>query len=101
MIITILAMLLMISIVGNAILLLGVRELEAKAKAKPKAIEAPKAICDCEHPLSMHDTIDGCAAKLIRVQGQLMKNSYTCPCKKYIGPVPMTQYFDDQLKELR
>lgn len=99
--ITILAILLMISVIGNGILLHGVRELDGQLKAKPKALAAPvKAVCDCEHPLSMHDDQEGCAAKLIRIQGQLMKNSFTCPCKKYIGPLPMTEYFDDQLKEL-
>jgi hypothetical protein len=56
----------------------------------------PKPVCGCKHDLAFHGP-DGCEQYMILIDGRVMQKSYKCRCQKYTGPVPLTQYFDDQL----
>lgn len=91
---------LVLSIVNSAIAFKLLMTKQVQAPAPVKEIERVKAICDCDHPMSMHTDEKGCTQQLFRLDGQITNKSYTCYCKRYIGPLPLTQYFDDQIKEL-
>src|SRR6476661_138614 len=57
-----------------------------------------KAMCECGHVSSMHKDNTRCQQETFYLDGVLCKQSFRCRCRKYVGPVPMTQYFDDQLE---
>lgn len=70
-------------------------------KEKVKEIEVvKKAICECDHASSFHDKTGKCRKQMFRLDGQVTKTAYECDCRKYTGPIPLTQVYDEQYREL-
>lgn len=69
-------------------------------KTEYKEIEVIKrAICECSHESSKHDN-KGCRQQMFKLDGHSVNKSYECYCVKYVGPTPMSEYFDDALLQL-
>jgi hypothetical protein len=79
-------------------------KLNPVVKTEVKEIEVIKrAVCECEHISSNHKNGTGsCQALTFYTdEGKVkLSRSIECPCTKYTGPVPLSEYFDDQIKEL-
>ena len=58
-----------------------------------------RAVCECGHESSKHNG-RGCQQQMFKLDGQLTKNSYVCFCTKYVGPEPLSEYFDDMARQL-
>ena len=76
----------------------------APTKIEYKEIEVvKKAMCECDHVSSAHKAGTGpCQTLTFFTDGGKVKTNKAieCPCTKYTGPIPLTQYFDDQQREL-
>lgn len=59
-----------------------------------------KAMCECEHPSSVHNERGRCRQEMFMLDGIQTSKSYQCFCAKYTGPTPLSEYFDDQAREL-
>jgi len=98
----VLLILFFISMAANAALAAKVAYNHAHpiVKTQYKEIEVvKKAICECDHESSKHNN-SGCQQQMFTLDGNTTTKSYKCFCTKYVGPIPMTQYFDDQMREL-
>lgn len=64
-------------------------------RRKPKPV---KAICDCGHPLAMHDPDDGECHASDRTKDWYWQDEVKvypeCACRKYVGPQPIASMFD-------
>lgn len=76
---------------------------EAKTKVVYKEIEVVKrAVCECSHVSSMHklDGTGSCGSDTFYIDGLKINKSIKCPCRRYTGPLPVVDYFDDQMRQI-
>jgi hypothetical protein len=70
-------------------------------KVEYKEIEVVrKAMCECDHPSSMHTDTGGCQQEMFKLDGHTVKKSYKCFCQRYVGPEPIIDMFDQQMRQL-
>lgn len=99
-------LLLMMLVLTNVVHMYRYQQLENNGpkKIEYKEIEVvKKAMCECEHVSSFHKGNTGtCQALTFYTdEGRVkLSRSIECPCTKYTGPVPLSEYFDDKLREL-
>jgi hypothetical protein len=93
-------------LLSNAAWAMRVHQLQSNPieKVVTKEIEVvKKAMCECGHVSSTHKTNTGTCQALtfFTDEGRVkLSRSIECPCQKYTGPLPLTEYFDDQMREL-
>lgn len=66
--------------------------------ARPLRRQRPPAVptCQCRHPLAVHDPRTNRCDEMIRRRATDTSFSRweQCPCRRYVGPVPLSSVFD-------
>lgn len=58
-----------------------------------------KAMCECGHVSSYHDD-KGCRQHVFVIDGTELNKSVECYCKRYVGPLPIQEIFDEKMREI-